>query len=419
MFLAAGLALTAATAEVWFRLTTPFIATRRPLQFVPDVGFIGSPHAEVHWTNHLDFWTVQRSNSLGFLDREPVSPERAAASCHVAVIGDSFTSAHEVPISEKFHVRLEDLAARELPNLDVTTSAFGRRATGQLNQLPFYDEFARRLLPKLLVLVFVINDFMDNAPLLDALEAGRDPDRIPWVSAQRNADGTMTLRPAHPDWGYRLPLPPLLPRPLYVRVLGAMIRMSWFARWLDAKTGALFPPHRDPRLIARAEVLSRRPGYDALLDGWQPTTPEDIRTTYFRRKDLPPVFEDALDFTAFALDQFKERTDRDGVSLAILSTHPMGTRGHPAFDRLHAMAEARGIPVIDQYDYILRQGAEPEDAQWAHDSHWNPAGHQWAAEVLLDYLKRNRDVCDGPIGRAERGSRIAAEPDTGTKRPAG
>ena len=60
------------------------------------------------------------------------------------------------------------------------------------------------------------------------------------------------------------------------------------------------------------------------------------------------------------------------------------------------MAAASGIPIIDQADYILRQGAELEDAQWRHDNHRNATGHRWAAEVLLEWLKDNEDVCDGP-----------------------
>ena len=80
-------------------------------------------------------------------------------SCHVSVIGDSFVDAMQVPVAAKVHVRLEALAARRLPRLDVTTSAFGMFDTGQIAQLPFYDTYARRLHPKLLVLVFFHNDF--------------------------------------------------------------------------------------------------------------------------------------------------------------------------------------------------------------------------------------------------------------------
>ena len=114
---------------------------------------------------------------------------------------------------------------------------------------------------------------------------------------------------------------------------------------------------------------------------------------FLHAQDLPPVYEDALDFTGFALDQFRERADRDGAALVILSTHSMGTRGDLAFDRLTALAEPRGIPIIDQYDYIARQGAEPTDAIWEHDGHWNAAGHRWAAEALLEYLKENQAIC--------------------------
>ncbi len=84
------------------------------------------------------------------------------------------------------------------------------------------------------------------------------------------------------------------------------------------------------------------------------------------KKNLPPVIEKELNLTAFALDRFQERADRGGVSPVILSTHTMGTRGSPLFERMKAMAEARGIPVIDQHDYILCQGGRIEDAHWAY-----------------------------------------------------
>ena len=362
LFLVAGLALIGVVGEAYFRLRAPFVESDIPYAWFPTVGGIFAPSAEVRHTNGLDFWTISRTNTLGFPDREPIGIERAAASCHIAMIGDSYVAALEVPIADKFHVRLEELAARELRHLDVTTSAFGISGTGQINQLPYYDEFARYLQPALLVLVFVQNDFMNNAPILEGLHQGVDPDRLKNVSATRGADGTITLRPPFPGESRFAATPS---PPWYRRATDYLTGMSAFANWLDAKR--------------RASAS---------------TTRGHIGDPFKSTQDLPPVYEDALDFTAFALDQFRERADRDGAALVILSAHHTGTRGALGFDRLTALAEPRGIPIIDYNDYVLRQGAKPwRDATWAHDGHWNAAGHQWAAEALLEYLKRNQELC--------------------------
>ena len=405
LFLMAGLALIGVVGEAYFRLTVPSAERDLPVPSAerdfPDiwlpslwtstVGATYQPNAEVRYTNGLDYWVASRTNNLGFVDRQPISLERATASCHIAMIGDSFVEALQVPIDDKFHVRLEELSARELPHLDVTTSAFGVSHTGQINQLAYYDDFARHFRPALLVLVFVNNDFMNNAPILDGLRRGMDPDRLKNVSATRGVDGTITLRPPYRGES-RLAMPP---PPWYARAMDHLTGISAFANWLDAKRRAFFSDDTGPELIAQVALLSRRsPSYAALLDGWRPTSWRHIYDPFLSTRDMPAIHEDALDFTAFALDQFRERAERDGATLVILSTHGMGTRGDLGFDRLTALAEARGIPVIDQYDYILRQGADPRrDAQWPHDGHWNAAGHQWAAEALLEYLKRNQDIC--------------------------
>ena len=380
----AGLVLIASAGEAYFRLIHPWPFTNRvhTFRFVPKVGLIRRPNAEIRHTNFLDFWTVSRTNSLGFADREPPTPERAAESCHIAIIGDSYVDAEQVPIADKFQVRLEQLAARAVPHLDITTSAFGLSATGQINQLPFYDEFARHLRPKLLVLVFVPNDFRDNSAILQAFDAGRDPDHSPWMSAARRADGTVELRPPDPDW--RAHTFPLWRPSLQERLISYLRRVSRFANYLDKKRRAFFSPDAHPQLTEWAELLSQRPRYASLLNEWTPTTL------------LPtegPAFEEAFHCTGFALDQFKERTDRDGGALVILASHRRKGAGKFLFDQMNSMAEARGIPVIDQYDYILRQGARPEDANWPHNAHWNAAGHQWAAEALLEYLKQHPEIC--------------------------
>ena len=431
--LLAGLALVGLAGEAWLRATIPFERSHYPRIFVPEVGFLLRPDTEVRWTNGLDFWTLSRTNSLGFLDREPPSPERAAASCHIAVIGDSFVEARHVAIADKAQVRLEELAAQELPHLDVTTSAFGLSRTGQVNQLAFYDEYARRLRPKLVVLVFVPNDFIDNFPLWTSLQTGMDPEHLPFVSAARAEDGGLRLHPPDPDaWRFMLPRladPPAEPQPLSKRASRVLFHKSHFWRWLRQKHSLLFfqPNLRPPvQQVAWVELLRRRPAYAPLLDGWRPVSRGNIRM-WFANEEMPsffalfqddlgppdgspngspngsPFFKEALAHTAFGLDEFRKRTERDGAALAILATYRMQRFGGGTFARMNAMAEERGIPVIDQAALIRRQGAELREAGWAHNSHWSPAGHQWAAEALLEYLKENQDVCeDSALGSEAR-----------------
>ena len=399
--LVAGLAAVGAAGETWLRLRTPVVerVDVRPARVVPHVGPLFEPNVEIRYSNGLDFWTVSRTNSLGFLDREPPTPERAAASCHVTAIGDSFVEAIQVSISEKFHVRLEEIAARELPHLDVTTSAFGWSATAQINQLPYYDHYARHLHPRLVVLVFVVNDLQGNSPVLQALARyGSDPDHDKFMSPKRGEDGVLRLLPPVMDYDdHRLPLLPPTPEPWFTRAAEFAAERSHFARWLYAKRyllPAFQAPEADPQLVAWAELLSRRPHYASLLDGWRPTTRSRIDDVFWR-ETLPPAFEEALEFTAFGFEQFQQRAERDGASLVILATHQLRGNTGRMFDRLKAIAGELEIPVVDQYDYIVRQGADPEDAHFTHDMHWNATGHRWAAEALFEYLKKNQDVCDG------------------------
>ena len=397
LFLAAGLALIAGVGEAWLRLTFPFASPSVATRFVPDVGLILRPDTEIRHTRYFDYWTVSRTNRLGFLDREPIGPARAAESCHVTMIGDSFVAAKEVPVADKFHVLLEEMALRELPRLDITTSAFGRGGTGQVNQLPFYGRFARSLRPRLLVLVLVANDFIDNYPLVE---------HSPYMSARRSDDGSIQLLP--PDPAFR-DFQPFAWRPSNFWP-GAFIRRVWpssyFGRWLTVRYG-LF--HQAERLFPENQPGIAPPGAaDAPL-------PDDLRDSFVERweggmkfradirriaalltpENDSPWSREILAFTAFGLDEFRKRADRDGVSLVSLATHSLGTRGDVLFDRLSALAEARDIPVIDQYDYIRRRGGLVREAYWEHDYHWNEQGHQWAAESLLEYIEKNPDVCGG------------------------
>ena len=323
------------------------------------------------------------------------------------MIGNSFVEAREVPIADKFHVRLEDIAARELSYLDVTTSAFSQGGVGQIEQLAYYDKYARHLHPKLIVLVAAPNDYVNNFPLWESIRVGIDPDHPPHVYAARTEDGGFKLRQPDPKFRNFRMLQTTEP-PARAQWIEETLSSSWFLKYLTTLFHLHFPQYKENRAQAnrlqRIEILSRRSAYAPLLDGWRPvsfgnvpmrSTDDDTPSYFalFARNDGPPFYTEALAFTAFALDEFKKRADRDGAALVILATHRMSYFGGSTLSRLIEIAADRDIPIIDHGGFIRRQGGDLDDAHWHHDSHWNPAGHQWAAEALLEYLKQNQDIC--------------------------
>ena len=158
-----------------------------------------------------------------------------------------------------------------------------------------------------------------------------------------------------------------------------------------------------------------QPQYALLLADWEDkhrSDWEDKRISLTRlydeiMKDEPlMVAQAALDFTAFGLDQFQTRAERDGASLAILAIETIypfrylaGRKtGHRApIDVLWELADAKGIPVINLSDYVVRLGGRIEDRlaemRFAHNKHWNETGHRRVAEAVLEYLKQNREIC--------------------------
>ena len=407
----AGLILIMAAGEVYLRLTMPFVESSWDLEFVPGVGFLYRSHTLVRATDGVEFWTESKVNSLGFLEREPLAPEEAAESCHIAIIGDSFVEAREVQLASRFPVLLEEFAERDLPELNVTTSAFGFRGTGQIQQIAFYDHYAHKMKPDLLVLTFFRNDFTNNSSFLHNLVSPWDPDHPPHYFAKKSETGGISLYPPDPEFAdYRddsILLSPSPPPPIGILLDGfpeyrLLMRMK--AVFWNPRSSILV----NKRMFEKVKTLRKRPRYASLTADWEGTsiTWAGLSHVLMEAEPLMAV-QEALDLTAFALDQFQERAERDGVSLVILAHETMsswlsyarrktGRRAH--IDILREMADARGIPVIELYDHMVRLGGPIEDRlhemRFRHDGHWNETGHHRVAEALLEYLKKNREICD-------------------------
>lgn len=320
----AALILIITFGEVYMRLTVPFIASSSASRFVPNVGFLYEPYTVVRYTNRIDFWTESKVNSFGFLDREPIAPKRADESCHIAIIGDSFVEAREVPLAKRLQVQLENTAKESLPELDVTASAFGRVSSGQIHQLPFYDHYTRKMNADLLVLVFVVNDFMDNSSFLRNAANPSDPDNPPHPFAQKLESGEIVLRHPNPEFEKHKILE-------WPRSNAKIIfPNSFFGYWLAMKAGGHLvnrPKNTRFLVVHKVNILRNRPQYASIMADWkmpvlQVLTMDELLNSLNEDQPLR-VFREAFEFTEFGLDQFKKRADRDGLSLVILATESL------------------------------------------------------------------------------------------------
>ena len=391
--IAVSLILVLAAGEIYFRLKYPFFEDVEPVLFYPSVGFGYAPEMEILHTNRFDFWTKNHSNSLGFADREPRASNQYSSACHVAIIGDSFVEALQVPLEDKLQLRLENMAAKELPELAIMTTAWAHSGAGQLNQLAVYNEFVHDLKPKVVVLVVVSNDFANNTSVLESFRHGWDPDHPPLLFAKKSNEN-IEYTPIDPSWKNHL-----LPTPKRNELLATLqyhLKHSWFITWILEKAtllGYLSLNDLSPKLEMRVELLSKRPHYAHIQDGRIPIKMSEIDDIFVEEENLPPIFEDALDYTGFALDEYKKLAERDGFSLVILSTHTMRVKNNRLHNHLEKLANSRNIPVIDQYQHIIDAKQDIKDAHFPHDYHWSPMGHQWAAEALLEYIKKNPRLC--------------------------
>jgi hypothetical protein len=387
--------------EIGFRLFMPFGATQWPSRFSPDAGFLFEPNALVKHTNYLDFWTVEKTNSLGFLDAEP--PASTQNQCHVTFIGDSFVEAAQVNIPSKVQRIVERTAATRHPGWRLSTSAFGYSGTGQLNQIPFYDRYARRLAPKLVVLVFVTNDFSNNSAILESLRNGWHPEHLPRVFAKR-VDGEFRLTDIDPNWQSSR-LQPITTSGRLAWLHSRLKGHSLLYRWVWLKLSLLYPSLQSLEGASLADqILDRsRRLRAALIDkrqlnGWDDNYATDLDRP-FHEEHLSPLYAEAVQATRFALQEFRRRAEADGGKLIVLAASQLtssaesGGKANYAMRRLRDITAQLGIPLLDQYQFILKQGGDPSAAGFRHDSHWSEKGHAWAAEMVMQYLEQNVYIC--------------------------
>ena len=334
-----------------------------------------------------DAYNVYDTNSEGFYDRERAKT-KAPGAFRIAVIGDSFIDAVQVPFKSTLTQRLEQSLDRPLHPVEVLN--FGRGGTSLAEYRLLLEQWAFAYDPDLvLVCVYNENDLDDLRP-----------------SAIPQANGRY-VRPVYRWDGERLVLqdyePPAVERSrsgtrrsalvqfFYERVWNHPALVSWLVR-----AGVM-----DGSQLYSRGVLVSADGYPTLYNVYRVSPPDKAEWDY------------AFDLAERMLQEMAALCAARGARFAVVSIpsqfevhEPLRDdlfRAYPSMkqhewdfeqvsNRLEQMLEPRGIPYL-RLDKPFRDRAKADPTTplyFKYNAHWNEAGNAAAAEFVERFLQEKR-----------------------------
>jgi lysophospholipase L1-like esterase len=334
-----GLSVGFLCVEALLRLTDPQIEIFNPLNGFHDgdvlLGWRGKPNI-VRRFHRQDFDVVVQHGPEGFRRPDPAPPEQPAA--RVLFLGDSFTWGWGVPQGQVFTDHLQRASGNRVSVENRGVNAFG---TAQ-EYLLLQETLRQRPYAKVAVMFFN-NDVVENiAP----------KEHRPHIAL---VDGRLV-----PE---NLPLPPRLQNPIDT--------------FLDNHSRALlFFSYQFSLLQSR--IRER-------FQGEQTKSASKDDMDY---KTLP-----GYPITARLLVEMKTISEQHGAQFGVVyvpSQSEMSSQpaDDPYVRAVHQMltdiCERAHIPLVDLVPRFYDETRRGAQLTFAHDGHWNPTGHQLAAEIILD-----------------------------------
>jgi hypothetical protein len=301
----------------------------------PVLGWRFQPNAEGVWFNALcprEFINTVRMNSRALHD---VEPPQLPADRQLLVVGDSLVASLEVPAEQTFFRLMQPALSQTTPT-DVFGAGHTGFSTGQ-EWLYVQEYIAQYGAPDAVLLLFTPhNDFNDNHPVFAGM-------LIDWVYTrpyyQLDADGELIPIGAQP-----------VPMPVTHRLL-----LEWSAlyRLLSARARSFQPPiDLTGEEFAQARADTWRVTF-ALLDAFNRTLSE-----------RGIAFGVAIDQSILRIDERR-----------------------PVHERLLEGLAERGIPAISLLDPFQAAEEAGVVVRYSCDTHWTPAGHRLAADVLTPFAE--------------------------------
>lgn len=349
----------------------PFSAPAHDVLFLAPDPVVGWKHPEnvsFFWNGRnpycIEFGVDVSTNGFGFRDRE-WTIDKPAGTVRIALLGDSFIEAIQVPLEETAARKLEAQLARRFPGVAVETMNFGVSNYGVGQYLMVYEEYVRRFRPDFVVVFASYLNFTRTVQreLSSRLQEFYALDVRPSYTV--GEDGRLVYVPAR-DYEE------------YARSVDALMETHFG----EDRTVAIHPlrtPFALPHWVLHTLSRKARPS----------PAPHDRRSTMFPHVELNYAI----------LRGLHERVRDDGAVMVFADAFEYlerygVVRGSGALTaRNRAFIEGLGAGYVD-LSPALR--AAPSNPQFECDMHFNEVGHDVVAATLAGWFER---ALGGDIGR--------------------
>ncbi len=344
----------------------------------PDVGYSLRPNAEGWWTR--EGRTYVKINSRGFRDREH-TPAKPPDTFRVAVLGDSFAEALQVPLEKTFWSVME----RQLPGCSsnpkrkVEVLNFGVSGFSTARELVLLEKRVWQYAPDLVVLLVTTqNDVRDNSRRLTRYKnqplpyfVFRDGQLVldDSLVAERNRTRTFRLQNSFPGRAYQW-------LQSHSRVMGLVYTV---------REGALSPrssPANEPGLD---DEVYREPATPEWKEAWQLT-----EALMLRMRD--EVRAKGASFLVVTGSSGIQVTPETQTRQAFMKQIGVDTLFYPDA-RVKQWGSADGFEVLNLAESLYEYaGRNQRFVQGSIESggrgHWNELGHQLAGNLITEEICR-------------------------------
>ena len=357
---APALLLLGVALELCVRVLLP-VADIPDTVFHPTLGNHYAPHQQGTFAvgASAEIRAPYRINGQGWRSPHEFGARRPGAH-RVAVIGDSFVEALQVPYAQSFPARIEEWIRREIPSTPHEVFAYGHAGASLAQYLNVLRSLSHTE-PDAVVVNLVHNDFQDSL-----FGFGRKDN--------------LTLRPLADGAFEDVP-----PRPVSNLQLKRAVRHSALARYLIGNlrlnTGGWI----------RGLFYGDTRRYQANVD-------LDAQTLLDQPALLRALLRHLLAELRAAAPRAHMLLVVDADRTAIYNGEdPRASDVYAYNDQLRRAGEAAGIAVVDLTDaFEASWRSQRQRFDWTRDFHWNPHGHAVVANVVGQWLQAQHT---GPVTR--------------------